>query len=279
MSASEWPVGLTAARDPIESHHEWVCTAALRTTLAAARIGQLSPTWRHDRRESIIRVSPPRYHPPLPIPTELPTPGRLQTFDLLPLRPPPPITQWPHAALSQCLLSMPEVLRGNVIRDAQASGVDATAVCAELDAAAIASAAWEPSAACGDWRAALDAWYRASLEVHDRWARTRTRTGAGPSFDFTFLRDLLGVSYHAGIDSQTGGDTWKDWLSECVDQWADQGLARIYRLAMLDYDAPYWGEVSPPDDPYRGAFSNTIPNVISRLPLHALPEYWTKEAT
>ncbi|WP_219070208.1 hypothetical protein [Candidatus Mycobacterium methanotrophicum] len=264
-------------KDTAEHHHYCQYIAALRATLAAARTGKLSPTWREDRRE-VIRTNPPRQLP-ISMPGGLPVGGRRAFAQRRAQRPPssPPVpdTLWAPTALTSCLLAMPKAVRDNAIRDAQASRVDALAACAELDLAASVTAAWEPYAACGDWRAALDAWYTMSLEVHDRW--TRTLPAREPSDDLNLERDLIGVSYHAALDSQSGCSTWKDWLFDRTDQWTDRRRARDYRLALLDYDAPYWGKVPPRvDDPYRGAFGDPITNIVSRLPLHPLPDYWLR---
>lgn len=107
---------------------------------------------------------------------------------------------------------------------------------------------WEPHAARGDWRRALDAWYRASLERFDayedaqdrNWAELRDgispqllRTpilGAAlrkPSpldpFMSTFHRDNLGALYRAGLAA--GGETndWIGWYRSRVAQWDTTG--------------------------------------------------------
>ncbi|MBU8834476.1 hypothetical protein [Mycolicibacterium goodii] len=114
---------------------------------------------------------------------------------------------------------------------------------------------WEPYAAGGDWRRALDAWYHESIRRLDayeaaqnrHWAELRegmsaqmlrlhpatTVMGAAlrkPSpideFMSTFQRDRLGALYRAGLAA--GGETndWIGWYRNRAAQWDVTGDAQ-----------------------------------------------------
>ncbi|ORW12226.1 hypothetical protein [Mycobacterium kyorinense] len=178
-----------------------------------------------------------------------------------------------------------------------APDADVVQACAALDVAHIPPAAWEPYAANGDWRTALDAWFAAASAALDdaaladrviRLARPdRTSVGV-EEFKLEQLRiehDLLEVSYLAGIEAGTGVDSgWRDRLAQRLEQWSERSRRDQYRLALLNHDTAHWPhapstarDADIANDPYQGAFGAAPP--LQSLPIHPLPDYWTMRAT
>lgn len=105
---------------------------------------------------------------------------------------------------------------------------------------------WEPYAAAGDWRRALDAWHQTALDSRERyekesqlhWDAMREEAtavlppGAPPlrmferpslidPADARMARDMLGASYRAGLAAGGGGDpdNWRAWLRPRIASW------------------------------------------------------------
>jgi hypothetical protein len=125
--------------------------------------------------------------------------------------------------------------------------------------ATLAPQPWEPYAAGGDWRAALEAWYRDRLAVHDRQHRHHQERSAAPrpfrpptDTEFTALmacrqadtaallvigderkRDRIEASYRPGLAA--GGDD-RDWIGwyrqRIIDTW-DQRDDEIHAHCLL----------------------------------------------
>ncbi|MBE5477696.1 hypothetical protein E3G68_005029 [Mycobacteroides abscessus] len=223
--------------------------------LDGARMGRLSPTWRHDIW-CWARVFPLGFN----------------CFDALSaLRTDASRESLPEAVLTACVMSLPLEDRIQHVLTAKASGVDLLATCAWFDVADLPAATWEPHRAGGDWYAALDAWRSDKLRVLDLLNQTQNRADKDCASDGAGAeRDLIEASYLAGIAAATGTDNqWEDWLVERTYQWADQDQADRYRLALLDVDR--WALVnraSPVNGPYL-AFPQLPP-----LP-GPIPHYWT----
>lgn len=124
---------------------------------------------------------------------------------------------------------------------------------------------WEPFAAQGDWRAALEAWYEDRLAVeasHEDFARQRlvslrwAKTESGWWHQQQRTRDRVEALYRAGLAS--GGDPvdWIGWfrqrieLREETDPWRIRGRERV--LATLDetrqemeFLPSYWRQTTP----------------------------------
>ena len=223
--------------------------------LRGARTGRLSPTWRHGMA-SFARFFPPG------VATDDPLRAVCQ--------PTPTPAMFVDPVLTGCLMRLPAAERQEHIISAKVAGVDLLAACAWFDVAELPFAAWEPHQAAGDWRAALDAWYRDKLRVHDLVQRARRHDADGLASDAGMQRDLIEASYLAGLASGTGTDNeWQDWLTGRTYQWADKGQAERYRLSLLDPDR--WAVIDRDDQP---ADPYGIDTQLPSLP-GPIPEYWT----
>ncbi|EUA41131.1 hypothetical protein I549_1932 [Mycobacterium avium subsp. avium 2285 (R)] len=263
-------------------HYAWV----LGRHLAAAREGRLSPTWREDLITDTMK----------PIRSlRLPSGGGLSLDDIMAgkrrtMPPPAPPKPVPEVVLKSCVLGLRE-------HDPCAElDADVVQACAALDVAHIPPAAWEPYAANGDWRTALDAWFAAASAALDdaahaervhRWAHP-DRTSVGIEEykleQLSIEHDLLEVSYLAGIEAGTGVDSgWRDRLAQRLEHWGDSERREQYRLALLNHDTPRWPhapstarDADIENDPYRGVFGSAPP--LPSLPTHPLPDYWRMPA-
>lgn len=264
------------------SHYTWV----LGDVLTAAREGRLSLTWRADLIARTMNPPPRRsIFEPLGGGTHT-LAAILSGTPVASAPPPPPPKPVAGPVLKSCVLGQ----RGR----GPCADLDADTVqtCAALDVAHIPPAAWEPQAAKGDWRAALDEWFAAASAVAAdaalaarviRLARPDSTSAGVEEYRLDqerIERDLLEVSYRAGIEAGTGVDNgWRDWLAERLHHWGDSQRRRQYHLALLNHDMPHWGHVpsTPRDadvgnDPYHGAFGAAPP--LPPLPTHPIPDYW-----
>lgn len=265
------------------NHYAWL----LGDVLTAARDGRLSSTWRADLIARTMNPPPRRsiFEPLGRVSSPVSNPLFAGTpVDSAPPQPPkPPVA---GLVLKSCVLGQ----RGR----GPCADLDADTVqtCAALDVAHIPSAPWEPHAAKGDWRAALDAWFAAASAVAAdaalaarviRLARPDPTSAGVEEYRLDqerIERDLLEVSYRAGIEAGTGVDNgWRDWLAERLDHWGDSQRRKQHHLALLNHDMPHWGHVpsTPRDadvahDPYRGALGAAPP--LPPLPAHPIPDYW-----
>jgi hypothetical protein len=140
------------------------------------------------------------------------------------------------AAGHLCLLKRERGDRGDI-------GLAELRRCAWLDVAHLEAALWEPYAVGGDWRAALDAWYTASMNAFEEYVLSLVHaSGRSCGIDLSeliFRRDMLEASYRAGIAAGTGKDNgWRDWLAtRSAERW-EPDRAECYRMAMLDEGLP-----------------------------------------
>jgi hypothetical protein len=123
---------------------------------------------------------------------------------------------------------------------------------------------WEPYVAQGDWRAALNAWHTASLELEEYVEALRTRpapslaVAAGISFTSpaggplgqhvrALLADMRTASYQAGLAA--GGDDvdWQAWLRSREGAYpAKKGPTDWGRLRQALEQLPdYWTKPQP----------------------------------
>jgi hypothetical protein len=115
--------------------------------------------------------------------------------------------------------------------------------CAKLDVGQLEAALWEPYAAGGDWRAALDAWYAASMNAYASYVlvvvKTSGRFRGIDRYELVFRRDMLEASYRAGLAAGTSEDNgWRDWLAtRSAERW-EPDRAECYQMAMLDEGLP-----------------------------------------
>ncbi|EUA17578.1 hypothetical protein I553_10670 [Mycobacterium xenopi 4042] len=161
--------------------------------------------------------------------------------------------------------------------------------CAQLDVAHLEAALWEPYAAAGDWRSALDAWCSASIDAFQEYVlqvvATSGRCRGIDLHELVFRRDMLEASYRAGIAAGTGEDNgWREWLAtRAAERW-EPDRAECYRMAMLDEGLPaeplYFADFTT-KMPYKR--TSYDPYFQERLygyrklhnDLETLPTYWT----
>jgi hypothetical protein len=165
--------------------------------------------------------------------------------------------------------------------------------CAWLDVAHLDAALWEPYAVGGDWRAALDAWYAASMDAFEEHLLTVVHAsgrfcGVGLS-ELIFRRDMIEASYRAGIAAGAGKDNgWRDWLAtRSAERWEPE-RADCYRMAMLEeglsteplYLAKWTTEMPFKRTGYDLSFQERL-FVYRKLhnELETLPAYWTAART
>jgi hypothetical protein len=185
-----------------------------------------------------------------------------------------------------CLLQRERDERGDI-------GAPELRRCAWLDVAHLEAASWEPHAAGGDWRAALDAWYTASMNAFEEHVLSVMHASGkfcsiGLS-ELIFRRDLLKASYRAGIAAGTGEDNgWRDWIAtRSAERW-EPDRAECYRMAMLDEGLPTeplylskWTTEMPFERTgYDLSFQERL-FVYRKLhnELETLPAYWTATRT
>ncbi|WP_292981251.1 hypothetical protein [Mycobacterium sp.] len=138
---------------------------------------------------------------------------------------------------------------------------------------------WEPYAAAGDWREALDAWYSDTLALETSYEHAilagRPRPPAEPESGHDWLasyaagqpkqaaddsrtrqnllrnRDGFGASYRAGLAAGGVDVDWEGWYWQRVKLWddlGDEGLrvdSRRNRLLCVEHLPPYWLHASP----------------------------------
>lgn len=123
---------------------------------------------------------------------------------------------------------------------------------------------WEPHAAGGDWRAALEAWYHDELALQDTYEGFGREQLVTPEATETawwrreqHCRDWIGASYRAGLAA--GGDPvdWVAWYQQRIRLREETDPARI---RSRDRDA---------DD---------VPHLRPTPWLAHLPDYWTRPA-
>jgi len=118
--------------------------------------------------------------------------------------------------------------------------------CAVLDVARGGCAMWEPYAAQGDWRRALDEWYAdsiAGLDHADNIVGAEPRPEGGERRHLTAQRrDLIEAKYRAGIQAGGGSDTgWHDWFVDRVEAWRPTDLRKtMWRRVMSGSDFSAW---------------------------------------
>jgi hypothetical protein len=113
--------------------------------------------------------------------------------------------------------------------------------CAVLDVARRDRASWEPYAAQGDWRRALDEWYADRIATLEQ---TRYIAGAEPRCDggerqvlAAQERDVIEAKYRAGVHAGAGTDTdWREWFIGCLESWQPTDLRAALRRQMMSGD-------------------------------------------
>jgi hypothetical protein len=107
---------------------------------------------------------------------------------------------------------------------------------------------WEPYAAGGDWRAALEAWYQDELAVQDIYEDMAREHLVTPEPTETAwwrreqrCRDRLGASYRAGLAA--GGDAvdWVGWYQQRIRGREETDPARIWVRDRIAADVPELG--------------------------------------
>ena len=143
---------------------------------------------------------------------------------------------------------------------------------------------WEPDVAAGDWRTALDAWYRDTLALHDRRHQQRVELDADEPRRFAEpwppevgahlacreadlaaikvinharKRDRIEAWYRAGLAAGGGDEHWLDWYRQRIDAWDDRHDA-IYSVGLIAAG----DELVILDDP------------VNRAQMQTLPDYW-----
>lgn len=193
--------------------------------LDAARRGDLSFDWREQMISSM--VSNPRI-----MPLNMPHSGLcavLSGESVTPQRRPAPPTV--RNVAHTCLMRQRGGDDGPLV---ESQDLSAAWACAALDVAHRPPAEWEPYAAAGDWRRALDAWYCNSTNVLEsvaaRWELGADVNGIrdDPAVDPQPLRDQLEASYRAGLAAGTGADNgWLDWFADRIERWHDRAAVTI----------------------------------------------------
>jgi hypothetical protein len=113
--------------------------------------------------------------------------------------------------------------------------------CAELDVTRRTRALWEPYAAQGDWRGALDEWYVdriATLEQSgDIASAERRRTGGQWRGLVAQQRDVIEAKYRAGVRAGAGTDKdWREWFIGRIESWPPTDLRETLRRRMMSGD-------------------------------------------
>lgn len=269
-----------------DRRHYYHYLATVKDQLWAAREGLLSTTWREDLVAVTVTA------PEVPALRRSPQGGLVVPNMDIRVRPMPtpgprPVFERSARVVNSCLTGLST---GELHAELAHSEHDLLRVCAQLDAACVkpTPALWEPYAAAGNWRAALDAWFAAAREAHTQWIalllrgqpglrnNVRSRAAARNTaevalyaeqgIDARYEHDRVELAYRAGLATGTGIDNgWRDWLTERMQHWRDPAHRDQYRLALLDHDLNSGAAPDPYGASYFPAFS-----VIC-----ALPKYWT----
>jgi hypothetical protein len=113
--------------------------------------------------------------------------------------------------------------------------------CAVLDVTRRKRALWEPYAAQGDWRGALEEWYAdriATLEQSRSIDRAEAaRNGGQPQAVSAQQRDVIEAKYRAGIHAGSGTDSdWREWFIGRIESWQPTDLPKTVRRRMMGGD-------------------------------------------
>jgi hypothetical protein len=167
---------------------------------------------------------------------------------------------------------------------------------------------WEPYATGGDWRAALTAWYRDSLTLHDRTRQQREEMHANQpqpfrlpirlitdeadsdpwlamdtmkalsDADFDAIqainharkRDRIEAWYRAGLAAGGDDTDWRGWYRERINNTWDRRQDRIYARGLItaDRELGQLGEI----------VGEAAAGGWRRIHMQALPHYWTHDA-
>jgi len=162
---------------------------------------------------------------------------------------------------------------------ARSDATKASATLVQLEATDLPVQPWEPYAAGGDWREALDAWYSATLALEAEYEAEKAERPRPPADDSGGVdwlasaasgqqqqseadrymreiqrreRDCLGASYRAGLAAGGVEIDWVSWYRQRVTEWVDCGVgcdddtrARFTESMRIDYrrhqsDQPGW---------------------------------------
>ena len=115
---------------------------------------------------------------------------------------------------------------------------------------------WEPYAANGDWRAALDAWYEDRLAVEATYETAGwqglvklypTETESGWWHRQQRCRDTLGAWYRAGLAGGGEPIDWTSWLKQRISLREETDPRRIQgrERSLTAVDSCRWMEVLP----------------------------------
>lgn len=147
---------------------------------------------------------------------------------------------------------------------ARSDATKAGATLVQLEATELPVQPWEPYAARGDWREALDAWYSATLALETECEAAHAERPRPPADDSggvdwlsgaaagqqqqsdadrymresqQRIRDGLGASYRAGLAAGGVEIDWVTWYRERVATWDDLGREELradYRRHQAD---------------------------------------------
>lgn len=123
---------------------------------------------------------------------------------------------------------------------------------------------WEPGAAGGDWRAALEAWYQDALALQDTYEGFGRQKLVTPEATETQWwrreqrsRDWLGASYRAGLAAGSDAVDWIGWYQHQIRRREETVAARIRG---------------------RDRLAAEVPLLRATTWLEYLPGYWTQPA-
>lgn len=171
---------------------------------------------------------------------------------------------------------------------------------------------WEPHHTEGDWRAALDAWYRDSLALHDRTHREREelRTSEPEPFklpiqpmthtdrprrvpldaEFTHAlrqadavaaqavnhargRDRIEAWYRAGLVAGGAAEDWIGWYRDQIESTWEFRHDAAYGAQLIVTDE----ELAQLDDPATAAIvGESATGGWRAFPMQDLPDYWRR---
>lgn len=154
---------------------------------------------------------------------------------------------------------------------------------------------WEPYAAGGDWRAALDAWYRDALTAHDRQHQDAAEIAASepPRFatpldtdhaaqlacrhadsqaikaiNYARKRDRLEAWYRAGRAAGGDNEDWAGWYRDRIGTW-DRRQDTIYGVPLIRAER----ELAGLGDPWQ-MVEPAAAGGWTRVAMQTLPDYW-----
>lgn len=171
---------------------------------------------------------------------------------------------------------------------------------------------WEPHAAAGDWRTALDSWYRDMLAVHDRrrqqdqemraskpqpfqlpirpitdetendpWlekhltrALQRADFDAMQAINHERRRDQIEAWYRAGLSAGGDDEDWQSWYRDRINNTWQRRHDTIYSgLLTADRELTYLGQLVG-EAATLGQLVATGGWRLRVVFMHALPDYW-----